>query len=322
MYSHVCQRLRLDMMLSSLQLLLGALMPNRLSAVLIGCITAVAFAQLASAADLPRKAPAYAPPPPAPVYSWTGWYVGLNAGGGWGNNDPIDNSVTSAFCNTAAGFVGCVAPLNSFSNAVAAAVPGQFNTRPQGFIGGGQIGYNFQSGPVVWGVETDFQGANIKGSDSQAVTAVPVGFPAFPITVAGTGSQKLDWFGTLRGRLGWLPANPLLVYVTGGLAYGHVSLNTSFAQAPTYPTFDPIPPVFASTSETRAGWTIGAGLEWMFAPNWTVKGEYLYYDLGHVSVAPPPLTVTVGGTVFTAIGISSEAHFNGSIARLGVNYHF
>lgn len=295
-------------------------MPNRLSAVLIGCITAAAFAQLAAAADLPRKAPAYAPPPPAPVYSWTGWYVGLNAGGGWGNNDPIDNSVTSAFCDT--GFVGCVAPRNSFSNAAAAAVPGQFNTRQQGFIGGGQIGYNFQSGPVVWGVETDFQGANIKGSDSQAVTVVPVGFPAFPITVAGTGSQKLDWFGTLRGRLGWLPANPLLVYATGGLAYGHVSLNTSFAQGPVYPSFDPILPVFASTSETRAGWTIGAGLEWMFAPNWTVKGEYLYYDLGHVSVAPPPLTVTVGGTVFTAIGISSEAHFNGSIARLGVNYHF
>jgi outer membrane immunogenic protein len=60
----------------------------------------------------------------------------------------------------------------------------------------------------------------------------------------------------------------------------------------------------------------------MFAPNWTVKGEYLYYDLGHVSVAPPPVTGTVGGTVFTAVGISSTAHFNGSIARVGVNYHF
>ena len=60
----------------------------------------------------------------------------------------------------------------------------------------------------------------------------------------------------------------------------------------------------------------------MFAPNWTVKGEYIYYDLGHMSVAPPPVTVTVGGTVFTAVGISSTAHFNGSIARVGANYHF
>jgi len=288
---------------------------KKLATYVVGIIALIGTPVLA--ADLNKPVP---PPRPAPVYSWTGWYAGLNAG--WSNNHPIDNSVTSDFCNTAAGFIGCVAPLNSFSNAVAAAVPGQFNTRPEGFIGGDQIGYNVQSGPVVWGVETDFQGANIKGSDSQAVTAVPVGFTAFPITVTGTGSQKLDWFGTLRGRLGYLPANPLLVYVTGGLAYGHVSLSTSFSQTPTYPTFDPIMPVSASTSEILAGWTIGTGLEWMFAPNWTVKGEYLYYDLGHATVAPPPLTVTVGGTVFTAIGISSEAHFSGNIARLGVNYHF
>jgi outer membrane immunogenic protein len=293
---------------------------NRL---LIGCIIVLAFARFASAADLVRNVPAAsASPAAAPVYNWTGWYLGLNAGGGWGNNNPITNSVTSAFCNPNGGaFVGCVgAP--SFSNAVAAAVPGQFIAHPQGFLGGAQIGYNFQSGPIVWGVETDFQGADIKGSDSRALTAVPVGFPAFPITVAGTGSQKLDWFGTLRGRLGWLPVNPLLVYVTGGLAYGHASLTTSFLQSPTYPTFDTIQPVFASTSEVRAGWTIGAGLECMVAPNWTVKGEYLYYDLGHMSGTPPPITVTVAGTVFTAVGVSSAAHFNGSIGRVGVNYHF
>jgi outer membrane immunogenic protein len=157
----------------------------------------------ALAADMAVKAPP-PPPAPAPVDSWTGFYAGLNAGGGWENT--IYNSASLGTCSIPT-LGGCAA----VSSVINAAVPGQFNTRPSGFIGGGQIGYNYQAGAFVWGIETDFQGANIKG-DASAASAV--GIPNSTLAIAGTGSQEIDWFGTLRGRLGWLPANPLLVYAT------------------------------------------------------------------------------------------------------------
>lgn len=250
----------------------------------------------AFAADMAVKAPL-----PVPVYSWTGWYVGLNAGGGWENT--IDNSAAVSSC---AGAPAALCP------GLAAAVPGQFNTHPSGFIGGAQIGYNYQTGAVVWGVETDFQGAGIKGSASATNTVTTIGVP---ITVSGTGSQKLDWFGTLRGRLGWEPTSRLLIYATGGLAYGNVEAGASFSQL----SF-PGGPTAAFQSSTLAGWTVGSGLEWMFAPRWSVKGEYLYYDLGNVTLNQTLNAFPAG--VNAAIAIQSVAHYHGNIARLGVNYKF
>jgi outer membrane immunogenic protein len=179
-------------------------------------LSSVAFAALtvgtALAADMPRKAPVYAPPPP-PVLSWNGFYAGLNAGYGWGNNDGINNDVTSIFCNPLLG--GC-AP-NVATNAITAAIPGVFDTSPKGFIGGGQIGYNWQWSPqFVWGIEADFQGADIKGDATVANTVAIVGFAPSTVTVTGTGSQKLNFLGTVRGRLGWLAVPQLLIYGTGG----------------------------------------------------------------------------------------------------------
>jgi outer membrane immunogenic protein len=105
---------------------------------MIAAVSVIAFTQIASAADLPRKAPAYMPPP-LPVLGWTGWYVGLNAGAGWGNNDGIDNTVNSSFCTF--GFGGCLPGTpNIFSSAASAAVPLNFNTgNKAGFIGGGRL---------------------------------------------------------------------------------------------------------------------------------------------------------------------------------------
>jgi outer membrane immunogenic protein len=139
----------------------------------------------ALAADMPVKAS----PAPAPVYSWTGWYVGLNAGGGW-QNTTIDNGVTS---NSGIAFI--------LFPALNGAIPQQFNTHPSGFIGGGQIGYNYQFAPNwVAGLEADFQGANIKGTANAANTVVDAGTGV--ITVAGSGSRKIDGLGTQRVRLG------------------------------------------------------------------------------------------------------------------------
>jgi len=262
------------------------------------------------AADMPVKAP---PLPPAPVYSWTGWYVGLNAGGGW-QNTTIDNSVNSN--SGSAG--GLFLPLN-------AAIAQQFNTHPSGFIGGGQIGYNYQFAPNwVAGFEADFQGANIKGTASAANTADASGGGVTPsvITVAGTGSQKIDWFGTLRGRLGWLPVDPLLVYATGGLAYGRVETDVSFSGSRFFGLGNAAQLTGftdASQSETRAGWTLGGGLEWMFAPRWTVKAEYLYYDLGTETLNQ---TLAMGPSGTLSANIQSVSHYRGNIARAGVNYKF
>jgi outer membrane immunogenic protein len=280
----------------------------------------------AMAADLilpPRPYAPYAPAyyRPAVVYDWTGFYIGGSAGGGFGLGG-INNNITSAFCNM--NLVGC--DTNEASSAAVAAVPSGFDTAPSGFIGGGQIGYNYQMGPVVWGVEADFSGADIKGSNSKTGTATVVDtVTSTPIvdTISGTGNQKLNWFGTLRGRVGVVPFTPLLVYATGGLAYGNVSSEVSFTESYNFNCFcGPNPTTGASISSTQWGWTAGGGIEWMFAPHWSLKAEFLYYNLGHVSADMTLIQLNGNGLPFTAIGITSTVDVKGDIARGGINYKF
>jgi outer membrane immunogenic protein len=269
------------------------------------CIAAVAalIATPALAADMAVKAP---PPAPAPTYSWTGFYAGLNAGDGWGSNT-IDNSFTPGACTgPGANPSGCalVFPF------LITPLPGQFDIHSDGFIGGGQVGYNYQSGAFVWGIETDFQGANIKGNASTTGSLlVPPPFVAGSlVTTAATGSERIDWFGTLRGRLGWVPTPPLLVYATGGLAYAHVQTGAAFSLQ----TFDPGAGQTGSgstalfQSETRTGWTVGGGLEWMIAPQWSVRGEYLYYDLGTVTLNQTLGLVGQGLSAGSFIGVNTN----------------
>ena len=249
---------------------------RRLSLVSIATVSTIALTQMAMAADLPLKAPTYQPPPP-PVFGWTGWYVGLNAGYNWG-----DGSVSSTGVPTGnlPGVAGIATGLALF---------GTYNLDPgrDGFIGGGQIGHNWQFNNWVTGIEADIQGLAANGKANRPFTG-PV--PGFSEQYFGTQSAQAEvgWLGTLRGRLGGLISPSSLIYVTGGLAYGGVNAggainaqeNASFVAKP----FDFLPSVGgAINSQTRAGWTLGGGWEWMFAPRWSVKAEYLYYDLGTVS---------------------------------------
>jgi outer membrane immunogenic protein len=182
-----------------------------------------------------------------------------------------------------------------------------------GFIGGGQAGYNWQAGPMwVIGVETDISGTTL----NRTVSVPGLGDPSRIVTA----SEKLDWFGTVRGRIGVTPTDRALLYVTGGLAYGHANLSTAL----TRPGFSPGAPPdgcggfnncqSGSVSDTRIGWTVGGGLEWAFARNWSLKGEYLYYDLGTLSHA-------MTDPFFPAI-FNASAGLKGSIARAGLNYKF
>jgi outer membrane immunogenic protein len=253
----------------------------------LAAVAVFGLASVASAADLPTKAPVYKAPAAVAAYNWTGWYGGVNAGYGWGTSNNASNDA----CFQPAGLTMCSAYV-----AGGGFPPVQMN--PKGFIGGGQVGYNWQVANFVWGLETDFQGSGIKASASQ--TTMPPGL----ITGTTTLEHKLLWFGTVRGRLG-IPVNNWLFYGTGGLMYGEVSSSSIFSAAPATGT--------GSNSTTRAGWTLGAGIEVGIGQSWTAKLEYLYFDLGRDSVtaiAPAGQTLTV------------SQRMAGQILRAGLNYRF
>ena len=216
---------------------------------------------VASAADLAAKPYTKAPPPVPPSYSWTGCYVGANGGYGWGSNTatlaPSPDPASQAFW------------LPAFA---AGAAPSTFRYSTSGGLAGGQVGCNYQTGKFVFGGEADIDWANLKGS--QAITTSGIGgfVPGF-----FSSGQTLNWLGTVRGRAGFAVTDQLLIYATGGLAYGNVNYNLSFA----FPNTNDFHTI--SASSTSVGWTVGAGTEWAFAPSWSVKFEYLYADLGNKS---------------------------------------
>ena len=217
----------------------------------------------------------------APMYNWTGFYVGLNAGYSWGHQD---NSLVTT--------TGVTLLSNS--------------DHLNGFIGGGQIGYNWQANQWVFGLEADFQGSGQKADGTFFIAPNPNAIlaPAPGVSLAYT--DKLDWFGTVRGRIGyamgatgnWLP------YVTGGWAFGHGEISGTM----TIPVTNSF-----SGSENYSGWTLGGGLEWAFADHWSAKAEYLYIDFGD----GPTVNANTAGTLVIVSGKMTD-----NIARLGVNYKF
>ena len=284
----------------------------RLSIASMAAASAIAFTQIASAADLPPPAPVYAPPPP-PVISWTGWYGGVNAGYNWGD---------SAVSSTAVGTGGTSLPVT-----IGLATFGTYNLDPNrnGFIGGGQVGFNWQFNNWVTGIEVDLQGLANNGKANQPSVAQ---VPLFPEQFVGIQSAQaqVSWLGTLRGRIGALINPSSLIYVTGGLAYGGVKAGGAVAAQENDTigaAFAYLPSVGgAINSQIRAGWTLGGGWEWMFAPRWSVKAEYLYYDLGRVTFSMSPLVHSFLGMPGIVGAPVASTRFNGNIVRAGLNYHF
>jgi outer membrane immunogenic protein len=270
----------------------------------------------AYAADLPsRKAP---PPPftaPEPVALWTGFYVGLNAGGTFGGSQSASISAGDLLD---AGPVAGAIPGAAF----AASASNFASLNNSGFIGGGQIGYNYQfNRNFVAGVEADIQGVTGSGSASVVGVGLDSATGATPVTT--TQIQKsLDYLGTVRGRVGYLFMPTLLLYTTGGLAYGGANFSANVLSLDLANIYGP---GFGSSSysDTRVGWTVGGGVEWMFIPNWSAKLEYLYYDLG--SATTPGAYVAganAAGALQWAYGSTASTRFNGNVVRAGVNYHF
>ena len=254
----------------------------------------VALAVPAMAADLPVKAPPMMAP--APVLTWTGFYVGLNGGYSWGNSRREVNFVTAT-----GGIVTGGGTITGSGQDL------------DGGLFGGQIGYNWQTANWVLGIETDIQWANQRGS---AVFNCP-SCVTLPSGVVGTGAivdQELEWFGTFRGRGGFLVTPTALLYATGGLAYG--SLETSLTLAGFTPGGVGITAT-RSGSSTRVGWTVGGGVEWKFRPGWSAKIEYLYMDIESTSN-----NVFLTSPAGTGIGANLTSRVTDNIIRGGFNYHF
>lgn len=279
------------------------------------------------AADLPPRLPPPVYLPPPPIFTWTGLYVGINAGYTWSNGNTVDTDAVPGSCTSPD--PGCTDTPN-FSVTSASLATFSLPAKTEGFIGGGQIGYNYQfNNRVVAGIEADIQGvAGAHGSSSFSSTlANPNFLPPFAIDESASVSKSLDYLGTVRGRLGFLITPTLLVYGTGGVAYGGVRSSSNITQ------FDenegtvlaPNPYTsFGGISNSRVGWTAGGGGEWLFAPNWSLKVEYLFYDLGRVTYSLSPLAtfVTAEASVASTAFPQSTTRFRGNIVRAGLNYHF
>ncbi len=253
---------------------------------LLSGVVGLAAIGSASAADMAVKAR----PAAVSVYNWTGFYVGVNGGYGW--NDSQDVGVTGST------LIRTAQPLT---------VPFSIPLKPEGGLVGGTVGYNWQFGRGVAGIEADFDWADIK--DSRFVDLPVVG-----TNVRTSASQKIDFFGTIRGRLGGLVTDQLLLFATGGLAYANVKSNANVNEFFNAPVLGR--QFIATADEIRYGWTVGAGAEWKFAPNWSLKGEYLYYDLGGYTIRGNQTNPV--GAEFALYSFSTR----GSIARGGINYQF
>jgi outer membrane immunogenic protein len=241
---------------------------------LLAVAFSLGFAQVASAADMPVKARPMTPPPV--VYNWTGCYIGANAGGNWGRSSSVENGASPT-------------PSVSLSDDV----------RLSGGLVGGTLGCNYQPDPRwVIGIELDADWTSKKGSQ-------PLGTAFSPGYI---NEVKEDWIGTARGRLGYLVTNPWMVYVTGGGAWARVKQTEYLASNPS------LTGATNSTTATVWGWTVGVGTEYMLDPNWSVKGEFLYVDLGTHSFLNPGFALANAAPVDTRV--------RDYIARIGVNYKF
>jgi outer membrane immunogenic protein len=265
------------------------------------------------------------------AFAWTGWYAGVNAGYTFNALDSVIAS-TNTFVSPGAG-PPAAGPLAYRITALANSTVPITN---DGFVGGGQVGYNWQfawfATSLVAGVEADIQGVSGKGSSSFASNFAPNFAPSktFPNTLRQTAavSSKVDDLGTLRGRLGILVGflgTTVLYYTTGGLAYGGVSASTTVTQNLSAP--NGLTPAtwsgFGGMSGTRLGWAAGVGAEWLFLANWSTSFEYLHYDLGSPTYSLSPLvTNAVAASPFTVNTLKAQTPFNGEILRAAVNYHF
>jgi outer membrane immunogenic protein len=276
-----------------------------------------AFAALAgpaAAADMPLKAPA-----PVAVDIWTGGYVGANVGYGWGD-DTIRSAGAANPCSSAAG--GCVVGPNTYGILSAQLATLSTTVNRSGVTYGGQAGHNWLVHNIFWnydgviGVEVDYQGVSDSHSTSLTGSASTPAFPGFPLSQTATFTEKMNTFGTVRGRFGFLWGQNTLVYATGGVAFANMQATSSFSQNLVSPGVGPYSAA-GSTNQEMFGPTVGGGIEWKWTRNWSVKAEYLYADFRELNINTNALISPLAGTIFSSANVQTSSHVHENIARLG-----
>jgi outer membrane immunogenic protein len=258
-----------------------------LTAVALTALLGSSLGGSAIAADMPVKA---RPLPPPPVFSWTGFYFGGHGGCAYDRKDIVQGPFTDADPGGAA-FVTPTA-------------------HGGGCYGGVQVGYNYQVGSWVWGIEADGSWGKIRSS-TQLLELEPN-----ETELVALYEQELKSFGTVRGRLGWTwnwGTTPVLWYATGGWAWARSQLTTTPAD-----NIAGVLPFAISDTQTHRGWTVGTGLEVALDPNWSFKGEYLYMNLGSKTYATALITDdgALPGSNFANVDLKIHT------VRIGLNYHF
>jgi outer membrane immunogenic protein len=267
-------------------------------------VLAAGIATSATALSLPAWA--------EPASSFAGGYVGFNAGAAWGSS----SYETNPNCPPTPFAVFCDSGAASAANGPPVAGSGTGDLSSTGFTGGLQGGYNWQLGNTVLGGEGDFGALNLSKSASSS--------GAFPVPFLGNAyslneSMSTDWLATLRGRIGYMALPHLLLYGTGGLALTRLEFSSSYADNAIGFGF-PGGTGFGSRSESKVGWLIGGGGEWMLDGHhvgWSIRMEYLYLDFGSMTVAVPASnTADFTQTMFVDADLSAQ------LVRAALNYHY
>lgn len=261
---------------------------------LLGILAAaLALGSPAFAADIAR--PVYKAPVQIVQQGFAGWYVGIHGGHGWSEDsmsmigtEPIGAAVVAT-----------------------GAVPGSIKTEGRGWMIGGVAGYNWQAGAFVFGVEAALNWADLSGSQTQNLTLAPLGLP---VSLTTTGSQELDWYGRLTGRVGFVAFDRALIFFDGGAAYGGVKNTASITLGAPAPFGTS---TTASTDDSKFGWTIGAGVEVALDHGWRVLASWEYLDFGSETLALP---ANVAGVIPVGFQASQDNTFH--VAKIGLRKGF
>ncbi len=255
--------------------------------------------QLGIAADMGLPGPVKAPPPAAAPWSWTGFYIGGNVGAGWGTTE------------TTADVGAAVAPfLPALGAPPGTAVAFQLPLSSQtvnGFLGGGQVGYNWQTGVFVFGVEGDIEWENLKGSS--------------PCLLVLQCNVNHNWQADITGRLGIVAFDRALVYLKGGAVWQHSNYSAGNSITVTGPVGFAAS-ASASASDTRLGALLGTGIEYGFLPNWSAKIEYNFEDFGTRTLNFPLAVSATGAPAIPTINVPVAIKDFDHIIKAGVNYRW
>jgi outer membrane immunogenic protein len=262
---------------------------KRLTVASILVMALAAALQPATAADtgVPYGRPpaVYAPPPAVVIFTWTGFYFGAHAGGGWGHTDENGS------------------PFRVAPDALIAPPP--MGVDVSGWLAGGQIGANYQAGPWVFGAEADASGANLTGSTTCTSTSIVAGVVISGLPLPANCSVKVVGLGTIAARLG-VALDRTLIYGKGGAAWANYKYDLTSQDVVLLPTF--------SGNETKWGWMVGAGIEYAFFDNWSAKLEYNYMGF---NTSTPQFTDTTG-RFFLNTSIHQQLH----VVKAGINYRW